>query len=146
MMTPPRFTLSIRSRFVSLGGGRIGDVGGGRLVAMVSRGSDGCDGTSGGVAPGTTRPPIGVDGMWLKFVSRTLPGGKVPGGDVEKAPVSGNSPGNGHGMVGSVPAMKNSVASTPGHPSTHWVFVSRSTVLVTMPAGRGQSGGDGLRR
>lgn len=103
---------------------------------------------------------MGSAGILLMFVSRgsgrpfgaggysELAGGCVPGGSVEKALVSvGDKPGiKLHGTVGSVPAMKNSVASTPGHPGTHCEFVTKSTVDVMMPAGLGQSGGAGLRR
>src|SRR5262245_7546443 len=88
--------------------------------------------------------------MLLSAVSRgyVVPLVDVPGGYVEKPLVSvGERPGiRLHGVVGSVPAMKNSVASTPGQPGAHSVLVSRSTVFVMIPAGLGQSGGAGLRR
>lgn len=101
-------------------------------------------------APGTMRPPNGTDGA-VFVESRMVPGdtvgGSVPGGYVENPLVSIGSPGMKlHEIVGSVPAMKNSVVSTPGHPGAHSVLVRRSTVFVTIPAGRGQSGGAGLRR
>src|SRR5439155_26783705 len=100
-----------------------------------------------GAAPGTTRPLIGCGGMLLRFVSRGT-GALVPiGGSAGNPPVSVGSPAmERHGTVGSVPAMKNSVVSTPGQPGTHSLFDMRSTVFVMMPAGRGQSGGGGLRR
>jgi len=85
MMTPPRFTLSIRILLESRGGsgemvrGGCGERVGGERT-NVSRGSGGCsgrakvsrgcDGCGIGVAPGTMRPPNGDEGMLLMFVSR----------------------------------------------------------------------------
>jgi hypothetical protein len=87
MMTPPRFTLSIRMLLESRGGsgemvrGGCGEgLGRGDERTNVSRGnggccerakvSRGCEGCGIGVAPGTMRPPNGDDGMLLMFVSR----------------------------------------------------------------------------
>src|SRR4051812_9729887 len=79
--TVPRFTLSMRTPPVSRRAGGMmtrlpGDGGGLRVMPKVSRGG-GDDGRGMGVAPGTTRPPSGLAGMLLRFVSR---GNGVPFG------------------------------------------------------------------
>src|SRR5437773_3682876 len=98
---------------------------GGSVVRRVAV-SRGDAGRGIGVAPGTTRPPIGVGGMLLRNVSRTggVPVGRGGDGLVDRPGESATSavsvirPGvRLHGTAGSVPAMNTSVAGTPGQPA-----------------------------